>query len=100
MLYLYPIVCAALAAAWAAASWRCITYRRTLLRERAEARLAEACWARDVTALEDQARAVRVRAGREAAVLAQAAAVVVDAALATAGHGGHRSDPPLGGTDG
>lgn len=93
---LYVLPAAALAAAWAATWWRLLTCRRALTRERAEARLLGACWARDTAALEARDRARRAAAIREDAVLAQARAVV-DAAYAAAAH---RTDtPPWGGPD-
>ena len=92
---LYVISCAALAVLGAAAAvCRCRVYRRALARQRLNARLAEAAWARDTAALEQQLAEADAQAARERDVLARAA-LIVDAELTAA-----RTDLPRGGTDG
>lgn len=89
---LYPIAAAVLAAALAAACWRCIILRRALVHERAASRLRDHTWACDAAGWEAREHRRRIAARADAAVMAEANAVVAWAAI--------RLDLPRGGTDG
>lgn len=100
MLVEVVVVAALLAAVTSAAWWRCRSLRRALIRERVAARVGDAAWAADVTALEGHVAALRAQEAERRADEAAQEAVFAEACriVHTAWAAPRPSDTPRGGT--